>query len=71
MKIYGLTSSERATKGQGGNTFVETVYTVEHANKEREVISKTRIDREDGAFIVRHIPVKGNSIVYRIPIRTK
>lgn len=31
MTLYSITTSERASKGQGGNDFLETVYTVGEA----------------------------------------
>lgn len=69
MKLYASTRSERAEKGQGGNQFVTTVYTVEHDNKEREEVARTTITKEGDKYQVRHVPVTGEDVVTRIPIR--
>ena len=39
MKLYATTTSERASKGQGGNQFIETVLSVGSADDSR-VIAK-------------------------------
>ena len=39
MKLYATTTSERASKGQGGNQFIETVYQVGSA-KDSRVVAK-------------------------------
>ena len=69
MKIYGKTTSDRSSKGQGGNHYVKTVYTVEHDNREREEIATTTIEREAGEYKVRHVPVSGDPTIYSVPIR--
>ena len=69
MKLYASSRSERAEKGQGGNTYVSTVYTVEHDTKEREVVATTTVERGEGEFIVHHVPVHGDATVYRVPIK--
>ena len=71
MKIYGTTTSDRASKGQGGNKYVQTVYTVEHEDKEREIIATTIVSEVNDSFLVTHIPIRGDSTVYSIPIRKK
>lgn len=71
MKIYGTTESDRATKGQGGNRFVRTVFTIEHDNKEREEVATTEVVRTGEEYIVRHIPVNGDATTHRVPIRKR
>ena len=40
MKLYANVSSERATKGQGGNKYIDVVLQVEHPAGWRQVIGK-------------------------------
>ena len=69
MKLYGRTRTERAEKGQGGNSYIETIHTVEHDDKTREDVATTTIERVQDEYVIRHIPVRSDSIVTRIPIR--
>ncbi len=69
MKLYAQTTSDRASKGQGGNKEVTTVYTVEHDTKEREEIGTTTVTRDSDHFTVRHVPVHGDDTVYQVPIK--
>jgi len=69
VKIYGKTTSDRSSKGQGGNHHVSTVFTVEHDNRERVEIATTTVERGDNEYTVRHIPVVGDATVYSVPIR--
>lgn len=71
MKLYSTVRSERAEKGQGGNQFVRSVFTIEHDTKEREVIATTEITREGDEFVARFVPVVGDPTVYRVPVRKK
>lgn len=71
MKLYATTRSERAEKGQGGNSYVATTYTIEHDTKEREVIATTSISREGDDYVVRHVPITGDETVHHVPIRKK
>jgi len=69
MKLYGRTRTERAEKGQGGNSYIETIHTVEHDDKTREDVATTTIERVQDEYVIRHIPVRSDPIVTRIPIR--
>jgi hypothetical protein len=40
MKLYATITSERASKGQGGNKYIDIVLQVEHPNGERQTIGK-------------------------------
>ena len=66
-----MTESDRASKGQGGNHHVTTVYTVEHDTKEREEIGRTEIVRHADTFTMRHIPVNGDATVYSVSIKKR
>lgn len=66
-----MTQSDRASKGQGGNHHVTTVYTIEHDTKEREEIGRTEIVRDADTFTMTHIPVTGDATVYSVPIRKR
>ncbi len=71
MRIYGQTRSDRAEKGQGGNHFVETVFTIEHDNKEREEVARTTIKREDTQFSITHTDSAGASYTQSVQIKGK
>lgn len=51
MRMYATVTSERASKGQGGQQFIETVFTGENENHER--IELTRVN-------MRHDPDTGH-----------
>lgn len=46
MKLYATVTSERASKGQGGNRFLETVYTVGDAESPEQfaIVNLTRTE---------------------------
>ena len=69
MKMYATTTSERATKGQGGNQHVTTVHTVELADKSRVEAARTTITRDGEVYTVRHVPISGDETVTVVPIR--
>jgi hypothetical protein len=69
MKLYARARSERAEKGQGGNSYVATTFTVEHDNKEREDVATTTVERLGSDYVVRHVPVQGYETVTHIPVR--
>lgn len=50
MTLYSITTSERASKGQGGNDFLETVYTVGEA-KNPITIGKTVLTKESYGYL--------------------
>ena len=50
MKLYATTTSERASKGQGGNDFVETVYQIGDA-KAPMLIGKTVLTKERYGYL--------------------
>ena len=69
MKLYAHVASDRASKGQGGNHDVTTVYTVEHDTKNREEIARTILKRNENTFEIKHIPVTGDCVTTVIPIK--
>ena len=71
MKLYAQTDSDRASKGQGGNKNVTTVYTIEHDTKEREEIGRTTVTRTDNDFVMTHVPVTGDTTTYSVSIKKR
>ena len=52
MKLYATTTSERASKGQGGNVFLNTSYLIEQ-NGERIEIVKIEGERYGGGYKIK------------------
>lgn len=71
MKLYAQTDSDRASKGQGGNHHVTTVFTIEHDTKEREEIGRTIVERNKDTFTITHIPIHGDTSTYNVPIKKR
>lgn len=53
MKLYATTTSERASKGQGGNKYVAVAFEVEHDNGERETMLALVLTRHGDEFVVQ------------------
>jgi len=52
MKLYATTTSERATKGQGGNEFLDIMIEVE--DLERTVLTFLRVEQQDNEFVLKN-----------------
>lgn len=70
MKLYATVTTDRASKGQGGNHQLETVYQAE-TDAGRVVVGRTIMTREEDGYRVRHIPVQGDTTEYRVPVKTE
>jgi hypothetical protein len=46
MKLYAKTTSERASKGQGGNKFLSVVITVGEENEKQDILV-AQVEREE------------------------
>lgn len=49
MKMYANVSSERASKGQGGNKYIEIILTVETENR-RENVGRMLLEEHEGSY---------------------
>lgn len=59
MKLYATTTSERASKGQGGNEFVMINFLAE-TEKGREVIAEIELVKIDDEAILKYQKLKDN-----------
>ena len=57
MKLYATTTSERATKGQGGNEFLDIMIEVE--DLERTVLTFLRVEQQDNEFVLKNAETGG------------
>lgn len=51
MKLYATVASERASKGQGGNDYVDIVLTYKYGNETR-ILTRMNMSIEDGAVVL-------------------
>ena len=57
MKLYATVTSERATKGQGGNKKIVSSFTVERMGENIEVVRVQMLyDKEQGYIVVVQFP---------------
>lgn len=61
MKLYATTTSERASKGQGGNKFIQVDFEVEHDDGTREHMGQALLQRVDDSFYLHYAAGKGTS----------
>lgn len=77
MKLYATTTSERASKGQGGNRYLKTVFTIDKQEDEQLNVNMRVRDDDNNIvdiLIVRHNHIdKSKTIIYqdKFQIRTK
>lgn len=50
MKLYNKVSTERASKGQGGNTHLLSVFTAEIAGERQEIASVSIVNTVQGFY---------------------
>lgn len=65
MKLYGTISSERASKSQGGNKFIKTIYTVDKDEKNALIVIQCVHENGDVSFSVNQKTDDGAVEVYR------
>ncbi len=65
MKLYATTTSERASKGQGGNEFIKAVFTVNKDEKNCFIVIMCSHDNGDVSFAVNQRTDDGACEVYR------
>jgi len=51
MKLYATTTSERASKGQGGNKYLEIAIQVELDNGKRDHFTTMRLEKNEDAQV--------------------
>ena len=71
MKLYATITSERASKGQGGNKNLWIKLVVEHDNKEREVFAELNLCREEDYFILTEFNETATSEIKSIKVKGK
>ena len=67
MKLYATVTSERASKGQGGNKFIKVALQVEHPNGEREMLPSLWLNEEQDFFSLSISNGSGLKTVYELP----
>ena len=63
MKLYATVTSERASKGQGGNDYLDIVFQC-GSSKEPSIIGSILLKNEGGTWILKH--AKGNGEDWKI-----
>ena len=66
MKLYAITTSERASKGQGGNNRLVVNFTVEHDDKTRQEIGYIVLERQHDQFVLLYENERSEGLVLRM-----
>lgn len=65
MRLYNTSTSERASKGQGGNKYIKSTFTVDKDPKSEMIVVQCAHDNGDVSFSVRMKTDDGYIEVYR------
>lgn len=71
MKLYATTTSERASKGQGGNNYIKALFTVDKNPKSEMLVILCTHENGDVSFAVNQKTDDGYIEVYRNLYKTK
>jgi len=69
MKLYATTTSERASKGQGGNENLWIKLEVEHDNGEREVFGEYNLSRQENYYVLSEFSENATSEIKSLEIK--
>ena len=69
MKLYATTTSERASKGQGGTKHVLTVFTAEINGQRQEIASMSLVNTEKDFYNFQYMLPDGTQDIIKVSKR--